>query len=190
MKKIIANIVYSLAGWKLVVTIPKTEILKSVMIAAPHTSNWDLLYAICAAWKMEIPVKFFIKDSHTKAFYGFFIKALGGIGVDRSKNNNLIELSADKLKASDDLVLMVPAEGTRKRVNEWKKGFYYIALKAEVPVTLAYLDYAKKEAGIRKSIRLSGDFQKDMTEIENYYKDIKGKYPELYNPQIFIRKNE
>ncbi len=188
MKKLLAKIVFIFTGWKMVVSVDLSKIKKSVMIAAPHTSNWDLLYSMASFWKAQIPARFFIKDAHTKAWYGFLVKALGGIGVDRKKNNNLIEYTAQLLREKDELVMLVPAEGTRKRVDEWKKGFYYIAKKANVPVVLGYLDYARKEAGIGKLVYLTDDFEADMTIIEDFYKDKKGCYPELYNPTIFIRK--
>ncbi len=173
----------------MVISVDKEELKKCVMIAAPHTSNWDLLYSMASFWRAGIPVRFFIKDTHTKAWYGSMIKKLGGIGVDRKKNNNLIEYTADLLREREELVMLVPAEGTRKRVEEWKRGFYYIAKKANVPVVLGYLDYTKKEAGIGKVVYLTDDFESDMMRIENFYKDKKGCYSELYNPVIFKRKN-
>ena len=191
MKKILAKIAFAITGWKMNITVNKDEMKKCVMIAAPHTSNWDLFFSIASFWYASIPVHFFIKDSHIKAWYGFFIKTLGGIGVDRKKNNNLIEHTANLLKSSEkDLAMLVPAEGTRAYVEEWKRGFYYIAKKAKVPVALGYLDFAKKEAGIGLVVHLTDDFEKDMMIIEDFYKDKKGCHPELYNPKIFIRKKD
>lgn len=187
MKKILAKIAFTLTGWKMIVSVDKAKMKKSVMIAAPHTSNWDLFYSIAAFWRAEVPVQFFIKDTHTKAWYGSFIKALGGIGVNKKKNNNLIDYTAKLLHEKSELTILVPAEGTRKYVKEWKRGFYYIAKKAKVPVVLGYLDYAKKEAGIGKLVYLTEDFEADMTVIEDFYKDKKGCYPALYNPVIFKR---
>ncbi len=187
MKKFLAKIAFAITGWKMAISVDKEEMKKCVMIAAPHTSNWDLFYSVSSFWRAEVPARFFIKDAHTKAWYGSFVKALGGVGVDRKKNNNLIEYTAELLREKEELAMLVPAEGTRKRVDEWKRGFYHIAKKANVPVALGYLDYAKKEAGIGKLVYLTDDFEADMTIIEDFYKDKKGCYPELYNPVIFKR---
>jgi len=189
MMQILARGILFLIGWKIIVRVNKEKIKRCVMIAAPHTSNWDLFFSTLTFWREKIAVQFFIKDTHTKSWYGFLIKAIGGIGVDRKKNNNLIEYAAKRLESNDELVILVPAEGTRKRVKEWKRGFYYIAKKAKVPVALGYLDYEKKEAGIGEIVHLTDNFDADMTRIENFYADKKGCYPERYNTQIFIRKN-
>ncbi len=190
MKKVLAKITFFLSGWNINITADKNEYCHCVVIAAPHTSNWDLFYSIASFWYAEVPVRYFIKDSHTKAWYGGVIKSLGGIGVDRKKNNNLIEHTADLLKNNSELAMLVPAEGTRKRVEEWKKGFYYIAKKANVPVALGYLDYGKKEAGIGKMVYLTDDFEADMSIIEEFYKSKTAYNPDLYNPVIFKRSNE
>ena len=187
MKKIIGKFILKLFGWGHRVP-EEFRIRKGVMIGAPHTSNWDMLFSLAGMWAAEYRPKFFIKKEWTdKPLIGGFIKWLGGIGVDRSKRNNLVEHSVKMLNKHDRLILLVPAEGTRSRVKAWKKGFYHIARQADLPVILAYLDYKKKEAGVGKIMYLSGDFEKDMTEIENFYKNITAKYPEKYNPRIFIR---
>ncbi|MFV0530782.1 MAG: 1-acyl-sn-glycerol-3-phosphate acyltransferase [Flavobacteriales bacterium] len=190
MKKFLAKIIFSVTGWKMIVSVDKDEMKKCVMIAAPHTTNWDLFYSLASFWKEEIPVRFFIKHTHTRAWYGFLIKSLGGIGVNRKKNNNLIEYAVKLLQEREELTILVPAEGTRKWVEEWKKGFYHIAKKADVPVVLGYLDYAKKEAGIGEVVYLTDSFESDMKVIEDFYKDKKGRYPELYNPVIFKRAKD
>lgn len=190
MKKLIGKWILKLTGWKHNVP-DEYKIKKGVMVGAPHTSNWDILYSLAGMWAAEYRPKFFIKKEWTeKPLIGAFIKWLGGIPVDRSKRNNLVDYSAELLQKEDELILLVPVEGTRSRVKEWKKGFYHIARKADMPVILAYLDYKKKEAGVGKIMRLSGDFEKDMEEIEAFYKNITAKYPDKYNPKIFIRSAE
>lgn len=172
-------------GWKVNVTEPK-RYAHSVMLASPHTSNWDFPIALSAFWLMGIDVKYFIKDDYTKGLFGWLFKWSGALGVDRSKKkNNLVEYSIDQLKERDDLVVLVPAEGSRKRVEKWRTGFYHISVGAGVPISMGYLDYANKIAGIGAPFYPSGDFEKDMTHIQDFYKDIKGKYPDQYNPKIF-----
>lgn len=184
MKKQIANFIFFISGWKTIYS-PECKVDKCVMIAAPHTSNWDFIYTLAIFWQREIDIKFFMKDSMANGAFGWFFRSLGAIGVNRKKHNNLVEYAAELLTNTDKLVLLVPAEGTRKRVEKWRKGFYYIAKKANVPVVLGYLDYPKKLGGIEMIINLSDSFEKDMLFIQNYYKDIQGKNPENYNPKIY-----
>lgn len=190
MKQKIGKAILKLLGWKHRVP-EEFKVKKAVMIGAPHTSNWDILYSIAGMWAAGYTPKFFIKKEWIdKPVIGGFLKWLGGIPVDRGKRNNLVQHSVDMLKQADELVLLVPVEGTRKRVNAWKKGFYYIALESGLPLLLAYLDYGKKEAGVGRMMYVSGDFEKDMTEIEDFYKDVTAKHPENYNPRIFKRTGE
>ena len=182
MKKMIAKIAFFLTGWKWNY---KVTCDKCVMIAAPHTSNWDLFYAMATYWRFGVDAKFFIKDIYTKGLHGYFFRKLGAIGVNQSKNNNLVAQAIDLFNANDKFVLLVPAEGTRKKVAKWRKGFYHIAKGANVPVALGYLDYKNKISGVGKLLYLSDNYEKDMQVIENFYKDIKGKYPEKYNPKIW-----
>ncbi len=190
MKKFIGKLILKLFGWRHKVP-EEYRISKGVMIGAPHTSNWDIVFSLAGMWAAGYRPKFFIKKEWIdNPFVGWLIKWLGGIPVDRSKRNNLVDHSVEMLNSADKLILLVPVEGTRKRVKAWKKGFYYIALRSGLPVILAYLDYKKKEAGVGKIMKLSGDFEKDMLEIEEFYKHITAKYPEKYNPKIFLREKE
>lgn len=185
MKKTLATTFLKIAGWKVKVN-PTPEMKHSVMIAAPHTSNWDFFYAIFTFWYMQVDVKFFIKDSYTKGILGGLFKWAGAIGVDRSKKGNkLTDFAIEQLQQNEELVVLIPAEGTRKRVEKWRTGFYHIAMEANVPVSLGYLDYKKKEAGVADVFWLSGDFEKDMTHLQEVYRPIHPKHPEGYNPEIF-----
>ncbi|MFV0304391.1 MAG: 1-acyl-sn-glycerol-3-phosphate acyltransferase [Moheibacter sp.] len=186
MKKIIGKTFFKLMGWKLDITVPVQSISKCVLVAAPHTTNWDFFYAIFSFWSMEIPMKFFIKDSWTKPWYGFLIKAVGGIGINRTQSSNKVEYAAELLQNSDNLYMLNTPEGSRSWVEKWKTGFYYIALEAKVPILLSYCDYEKKMAGIGRVIKLENRTKEEvLLEIQDFYKDIKGKYPEDYNPKIF-----
>ncbi len=184
MKRILGNFVLFISGWKSSY-LKQFYSDKCVMIAAPHTSNWDLLYALAIYWKEGVNAKFLIKDAYTKGMFSFFFKWLGAIGIDRSKHNNMVDYAVSLFKEHTKFVLLVPAEGRRRKVDRWKTGFYHIARNANVPVSLGYLDYKKKIAGVGMLINLSGNFEKDMQIIEDFYKDISGKYPEMYNKKIF-----
>ncbi len=163
-----------------------TEPMKHcVMVAAPHTSNWDFPFAMSTFWLMDVPVRFFIKDSYTKSIFGWFFKSLGAIGVNRENaQNGLTEFAVEQLKKHKQLVILVPAEGTRKRVEKWRTGFYHIAQQAQVPIGLGYLDFAKKEAGVKSLFYPTGNLENDLSEIQEVYKNIQGKIPENYNPII------
>lgn len=185
MKKVLATIFLKLLGWKVTAKVTP-EMSHSVMLAAPHTSNWDFPIALAAFWYMQLDVKFFIKNDYTKGLLGGFFRWAGAIGVDRSKRKNkLTDLAIDYLKEKDQLVILVPAEGTRKAVEKWRTGFYRISLEAGVPISMGFLDYKKKEAGVGGPFTPSGKFEEDMTRIQEFYRPIHPKHPEGYNPQIF-----
>ena len=184
MKKFLGSFILFISGWK---DDYKAEFMvdKCVMLAVPHTSNWDLMYAIAVYWKKGVNAKFLIKDNYTKGAVGFIFKWLGALGIDRSKHTNFVDYAVNLLKTSEKLVLLVPAEGTRKRVEKWKTGFYHIASQAKVPVALGFLDYKNKIAGVRGLYYLTGDFKVDMTNIQTFYLSKTAKYPAQYNKQIF-----
>lgn len=185
MKYVIASLFFKLTRWKLQVK-DLSQIPGTVMIAAPHTSNWDFPIALMSFWKMKIPFRYFIKDSYTKSPLGWFFKWTGAIGVNRSRlKNNLVEYASQILKNNPKMVILVPAEGTRKRVERWKTGFYHIAINAKANITLGFIDYEKKVSGVLSVLRPTGIFEHDMKIIQEFYKGVKAKYPELYNPQIF-----
>lgn len=184
MKKFLAQTFFKLMGWKLKANITP-EVEHSVMVAAPHTSNWDFPYALAGFWLMNLDLKYFIKDMYTKGLHGYFFRWTGAIGVNRKKTkNNLTDYAIELLKANR-MVILVPAEGTRKRVDKWRTGFYRIAMETGLPISLGYLDYQKKEAGVLGAFQPTGDFEKDMQYIQDQYKDIAPKHPQDYNPQIY-----
>ena len=184
MKKLLAKFVFFVFGWKS--KYPRSyKVPKCVMIAAPHTSNWDLLFALAVYWRENIDAKFLIKNDYTKGLQGYFFRWLGAIGVDRSRHTNMVDYAIGLFEKSDKLILMIPAEGTRKKVDKWKTGFYHIANKSNVPISLGFLDYQNKIAGVGGIYNLTGNFENDMRFIEDFYKNIQGKHPELYNKKIF-----
>lgn len=184
MKKLIAKFIFFLFGWKTEYS-EESLVNRCVVIAAPHTSNWDFPLAIAIFWKYEIDVKFFIKEAYTKGIHGWLVRKMGGIGVDQTKKNNLVDYAVTLFKENEKLALIIPAEGTRKRVEKWRKGFYYIARNANVPIVLGTLDYQKKIGGVTGFILPSDSIEDDMRYLEVFYKDVKGRYPENYNTKIF-----
>lgn len=163
------------------------DIDQCVMIAAPHTSNWDALYARLALKALGVNVRLTIKDSYMKFPFGPFVRAMGGIGIDRSAKQegqerpSMVQLMSDLFKTHPKLVMLVTPEGTRAKQEQWKTGFYHVAVNAGVPIALAYMDYVKKKTGIGKIVYPSGDYQKDMTEIMAFYAEINAKFPEKFS---------
>ena len=166
-------------GWKITGVIPP-GMKKCVIAVAPHTSYWDFVIGRLAYWLMGIKASFLIK----KEVFRFPLKKLlllmGGIPVDRGRSSKMVDQVAEQFRKSDSLYIVITPEGTRKPVKHWKKGFYYIALKAQVPIALGYLDYSKKEGGVGLVIYPSGDYEGQMKEIKDFYRKMMPKHPEKF----------
>ncbi len=178
--RIFSKTILRLSGWKYVRTIP--EVKKSVVCVAPHTSNWDFIISKLAytATSDGIP-RFFMKKDWFFFPVGILLKSIGGIPVDRNKHKSLTDSVAAEFKKNETFHIGVTPEGTRKLVKVWKKGFYQIAVKANVPIQLAYIDYKKRECGIFKLYHPTGDEKADMIEIRNFYKEVTAKYPKQFH---------
>jgi 1-acyl-sn-glycerol-3-phosphate acyltransferase len=162
-----------LTGWKIEGSLPP-EAAKCVVIAAPHTSNWDLPYTLMVAFALRLNVRWMGKQSIFKPPFRGIMQWLGGIAVDRAQSTNLVAASSDAITQADDhFQLVVPPEGTRSQVTYWKTGFYYIALGAKVPIVMAYLDYQHKRTGLGPLLHPSGDIDKDMLGIKAFYAQFK-----------------
>ena len=187
MKKWFAGLIFKLMGFKLVGKIPK-EVKKFVLIAAPHTTNMDFFLAMPTMWSMGVPGRFLIKKEHVDAVWGWLITWMGGIGVDRKNQSKDFIVQLNEIVAGyDELSILFTPEGTRKRVEKWKTGFYRVALAVNIPIVLAYPNYETKEVHVGHVFYPTGDFEKDFLYMENFYKDVPVKYPEKFNRQIFIR---
>ena len=183
MKKAISHLILKLLGWKIIGDIPSEK--KYVIILAPHTSNWDFIIGRCFGYILGIKAKFLGKSQLFKFPYGWIFRAMGGIPVDRTTHNNLVSFAIDLFNKSDELVLGIAPEGSRSRVDAWKLGFYHIAVGANIPIAIAFLDYDKREAGVKTMFKAEGDVDKDLNRSEEIYKKVQAKYPEKYNPKIF-----
>ena len=164
-----------LTGWRLVGGAPTVP--KYVLIAAPHTSNWDFPVALMVCFTLRLRVYWMGKDSLFPPLVGGVMRWLGGIPVNRARSGNLVQATVDAYNSNARLIVIVPPEGTRSKVTQWKTGFYYIAQGAGVPIALGYLDFRKKEAGLSRMIQPSGDIAADMVEIQAFYAGITGKNP-------------
>ncbi len=164
-----------LTGWKVEGSLP-AHARKCVLIAAPHTSNWDLPYTLMVAFALRLNVYWMGKQSLFKPPYAGLMRWLGGIAVNREQASNLVDASAQALLAAQGPVqLVVPPEGTRSKTRYWKTGFYYIARQAQVPIVLAYMDYGRKLSGLGPVFQPTGDIDADMAAIKAFYAPIQGK---------------
>jgi 1-acyl-sn-glycerol-3-phosphate acyltransferase len=151
---------------------------KFVLVAAPHTSSWDLPLMLACSYVMRTPLSWMGKKELFRGPFGWFLRALGGIPVDRGVRHDTVRWAADLFAARDRLVLAIPAEATRGKVDYWKSGFYHIARGASVPVGLGYLDFARKTTGVGRFVSPTGDVRADMDQIRAFYADIQAKYPD------------
>lgn len=175
--KTIARLIFKIIGWDIDKTSPD-GLKKCVVVMGPHTSNWDFVLGKMAFLSYGVNAKYLIKKSAFFFPFGYFLKRMGGIPVDRSKKNNLTSLAADLFKTSDELFLVFTPEGTRSYNANWKKGFYYIALEAKVPICIAYVDYKNKKGGFHSVFDPSGDVEKDILKIKTVLSQFAARFPE------------
>lgn len=164
-----------LTGWRL--TGEKPPFSKYVLIAAPHTSNWDLAYMLSMATLLGMRVSWMGKDTLFIGPMGWLMRRLGGIPIERHLRKNVVRQTADKFAQADELVLAVPAEGTRSYVDYWKSGFYHIAREANVPVVMSILDWGTKTGGVGPSFVPGNDVVADMDKVRAFYAGATGRYP-------------
>lgn len=177
MKKAIADFILRKKGWDIYNEI-SPDIKKGVIIVAPHTSYWDFVVGRISFWHLGVDTKFLIKKEAFFWPFGVLLRKLGGIPVNRGKAGRLTDTISEMFHTCDSLYITITPEGTRTLVKEWKKGFYYIATTANVPIIIGILDYENKTGGLKDVYYPSGDIKKDLKEIKAIYKGINGKNPE------------
>ena len=177
-------------GWKVTGTFP-TQYKKLVILEAPHTANIDYFIGMLCIYAIGVKVNVLIKK---EAFFwpvGGLLKKLGGIPVDRQGTKNKVDTIAALFDKYDELNLGITPEGTRSLAKEWRKGYYYIALKAKVPILLASLDFKKKAGDFGPVFFPSGDYDKDFKKVVEYYKGKNARHPEKYNlSPMYLDKEE
>ncbi|MCK5862283.1 MAG: lysophospholipid acyltransferase family protein, partial [Candidatus Hydrogenedentes bacterium] len=171
--RIWAHLFLGIIGWKKEGKLP--DLPKFVLIAAPHTSNWDLPIMLALGFLFHGSLFWMMKESAFRPPFGYFFKWLGGIPIDRSKTNGVVGQCIDTFSKHEEFILVVPPEGTRKKVRAWKTGFYHVAAGADVPIALGYLDYKRRRGGVNKVFYPTGDYEKDIQEIQSFYKTITAK---------------
>lgn len=176
MRKV-ARFIFWLFGWK-IDEYPPDGVERCVIVVGPHTSNWDFILGRLAFAMYGIKPKILIKKDLFFPPLGWILRWMGGIPVDRKKNNNMVEYAAKLFDEYEKLYLVFTPEGTRSYNPNWKKGFYYIAQKANVPIYICYMDYEKKIGGFHSLFHPTGDVEKDIEYIKSIMGQYKGRFPE------------
>lgn len=171
----------ALGGWRYEGGVPEPP---AVGLALPHTDNMDGLLLVLLAQSVSLPVSWMIKDDWSKPPLGPLIRRVGGVFVDRSQARGMVGQMIDEFSRRDELLLLIPPEGTRSYAEHWRSGFYRIALGAKVPVVPGFLCYRKKVGGFGPPITLTGDVRRDMDAIRAFYaeKDPQPRHPEKFGP--------
>lgn len=167
-----------LTGWRVCGDWP--DLGKAVLVAAPHTSNWDGVNMLATAGFYRVKLRWMGKKSLTQGPFGWLIKWLGCVPIDRSAANDVVRAMADAFAAEERMILAVPPEGTRSAVREWKTGFYHIARAAGVPLILSVLDYGSKTVRLAAVITPSGNYEADLPIIQSHYANAVGRHPEKF----------
>lgn len=162
-------------GWKAEGERP--DAAKCVVIAAPHTSNWDFFFTICLVFVYRINARIMMKDTVFIWPVGPVLRWLGVIPIDRTRSTNMVDQSIAAFARYGQLALVVPPSGTRSQVRRWKTGFYHIAHGAGVPIALGFLDYRRKRGGFGPMVAPTGDIDADMAQIRAFYRCVTGKHP-------------
>ncbi len=177
----ISSSILKFFGWKLKVSVPDYD--KCVYCVAPHTSNWDFILGELAIHSINRKAGFLMKEAWFFFPLGNIFRSMGGIPVPRKKGADLVAAIVEKYNNASKMALAVTPEGTRKLTKHWRKGFIYIALDAKIPLILAYIDFKTKTIGIEDVYHPTGDIEKDMRYIKDYYSKFTGKYPEKFSTE-------
>lgn len=178
----IALVLLKILGWKTSGTLPADN--KFILIVAPHTSNWDLFYGIILAFALKLDARYIAKKELFRGPFSGLMTWSGAIPVDRASSHHIVEQMVSVFMEKDQFILALAPEGTRHKKDSWKSGFYHIALDAGVPILLGYIDYAGKTGGAGPLINLTGDLEKDMAVIREFYAKIQGRHPENTSPVV------
>lgn len=163
-----------LSGWRLEGELPTAR--RYVVIVAPHTSNWD--FVIGLALVLHYRLRIYWMGKHTLFVFPFgpVMRWLGGLPVDRSKSGGLVDATIEAFRSHPELAIAIAPEGTRRKVSQWRTGFYWIAHGAGVPILPGYIDYRTKRAGFGAPFTTSGDIDGDLVKLKAYYHDVTGRY--------------
>lgn len=171
-------------GWTVRNDLPE-GLDKFVIIAAPHTSNWDFPVTMAIAATVDMEFRWVGKHTMFRRPYGWLMRRMGGIPVDRRKSTNFVEQIAEAFDAADRMALGIAPEGTRSKGEYWKSGFYYIAREADVPIVCGYVDFEKREGGLGPVIDASQSKEAVLAELRDFYRGVQGCRPDQFTPPRF-----
>ena len=174
----IGRAVLSALGWKEEGSVPDAP--RFVLLAAPHTTWWDLPISLGVGYVMDQDIVWIGKHTLFEGPFGGFFRWLGGVPVDRRASHNYVQQMADLIRSRDRIMLMLAPEGTRKDTAYWKSGFYWIAKTAEVPIVCAFLDYKRRRGGLGPVITPTDDLKADVAKIRAFYGSVTAKHPERF----------
>lgn len=178
----IALVLLKVLGWKTSGALPPEK--KFVLIVAPHTSNWDLFHGILLAFALRLDARYIAKRELFRGPFSGLMTWSGALPVDRASSHHIVDQMVSLFREKENFVLALAPEGTRHKKDSWKSGFYHIALDARVPILLAFIDYSKKAGGAGPMIFPTGDLEKDMAVIREFYAGVQGKHPEKTSPVV------
>ena len=164
-------------GWQVAGGAPGVR--RAVVLAYPHTSNWDLLFTLAISYTLDLRIRWLGKQSLFRAPYGWWMRFVGGIPVERSSKHRLVDAIVESVAGQQDALVLISPEGTRSRAARWKSGFYWVAVGAEMPIVLGFLDFGRKRGGLGEVLWPSGDISADLDKIRAFYHGVQGKIPEL-----------
>ena len=178
--QVLSIVVLRSLGWRRSGQLPK--IPKFVVIAAPHTSNWDFPIGLAIVFAFKMKMNWLGKDSLFRWPFGSFFKWLGGIPISRSKSGDIVAQMIKTFRENAKMIMVVAPEGTRKKVKYWKTGFYRIAQGADVPIVMGFIDYVRKLGGFGPALMPCGDIESDIEKIRAFYDNVTGKIPDKSTP--------
>ena len=163
------------------------DVKQYVLTAAPHTSNWDFIYALGCFHTLGIPIRFTIKKEWLRFPFKGFMQSIGALGIDRTSREDgsrpsQTEAMAKLFEQHPELVMLVTPEGSRSKREKWKTGFYHVAVQAKVPIVIGYMDYPKKEAGVTAMFYPTGDMEADLKKMMEFYSKVTPRFPEKHSP--------
>lgn len=179
MKKVAAWLLKRL-GWQ-ALPLPSEQPARSIICVAPHTSNVDFLIGKLFYMSVGKPHGFLMKRDWFFFPLGYLLKAMGGVPVDRSRKKDMVSLLAEEISSQDEMHIAITPEGTRGLREDWRTGFYRIAIAASIPIELAVIDYSKREVGIIEVFHPSGDIDRDIADIRRRYHSHQAKHPHLFH---------
>lgn len=184
--QLLSIVMLKILGWRRSGQAP--GIPKYVMIAAPHTSNWDFPIGLAIMLSFKMKFRWLGKESLFRWPLGILFKWLGGIPINRAKSGDMVAQTIQAFKEKAKMVMVVAPEGTRKKDKYWKTGFYYIAKGANVPIVMGFIDYMRKTGGFGPTIEPTGNIESDMEKIRAFYDNVMGKIPEKSTPAMIARQ--